>query len=539
MIKIEDQKIKYAAYRRKSTDDERQVLSLKSQKDEIEHRFPNMQMVEMLPESVSAFKPYKRPVFKQMMEMIEAGKVQGIVAWHPDRLSRNPMDAAQLIYFLDTGKLKDLKFCSYHFDNSPEGKMMLQIVMSQSKYSSDKLSKDVKRGMDTKATTSGYRPGHAPLGYLNSKTNIRGEETIFNDPVRFDLVKQVWQYALTGNYTASQILKIANEELHLTQSATRKRPQRSLYLSTLYRILGNPFYYGWYQWEGEWFEGKHQPMITEGEFNQVQRNLGRKGQPQSKGHLFAFTGLMRCGNCGAMITAEEKTKHQKNGNIHHYVYYRCTKKLNAKCPEKCIRLEELTKQIDTVLAGLHISEDFQKWAIHYLHELRKTEAQAQENALKAQQQKHSRVTKQLDNLLIKFTSPENEGQDLISDTDYKTLKSSLLKQKTELEESLQAQGRGIEEWIELSERTFNFARYARMWFEKGNLETKRAIFACLGSDLLLEKQRISFIMRKPFKFIFEGRPRAESELARLELPETAANIIDYRVLTQQFSLWSG
>ncbi len=539
MTKTDDSKIKYAAYRRKSTDDERQVLSLQSQKDEIVHRFPNMQTVEMPPESVSAFKPYKRPVFKQMLEMIEAGKVQGIVAWHPDRLSRNPMDAAQLIYFLDTGKLKDLKFCSYHFDNSPEGKMMLQIVMSQSKYSSDKLSKDVKRGMDTKATTSGYRPGHAPLGYSNSKTNIRGEETIFNDPARFDLVKQVWRYAITGNYTVPQILKIANEELHLTQPVTRKRLQRPLYLSTLYRILTNPFYYGWYQWEEEWFEGKHTPMITEDEFNQVQRNLGRKGQPQSKGHIFAFTGLMRCGNCGAMITAEEKTKHQKNGNVHHYVYYRCTKKLDTKCPEKCIRLEELTKQIDTVLAGLHISEEFQKWAIKYLHELRKTEAQAQESTLEASQQKHARVTKQLDNLLIKFTSPENEGQGLISDTDYKTLKSSLLKQKSDLEATLEAQGRGIEEWLELSERTFNFARYARTWFEKGDMETKRAIFACLGSDLLLEQQRISFILRKPFKFIFEGLPEAESELARLELPETGANIIDYRVLRLQFSLWSG
>jgi len=212
---------------------------------------------------------------------------------------------------------------------------------------------------------------------------------------------------------------------------------------------------------------------------------------------------------------------------------------SEKCQEKYIELEEFNKQIDTILSGLHILERFQKWAIFHLNEMRKQEAKAHQNSLEARQLKLSGVTKRLDNLLIKFTSPENEDQSLITDNDYKTLKNSLLKQKSELEQALKAQGQGIEEWLELSERTFNFARYARMWFEKGDLQTKRDIFACLDSDLLLEDKKISFILRKPFKFIFEGLPQAESELARLELPETTTNIIDYRVLTQQFSLWSG
>lgn len=90
----DNQIIKYASYRRKSTDDERQVLSLESQDGEIKTKFKNLKIVDLPSESVSAFKPYKRPVFKQMIEMIEAGKIQGIVAWHPDRLSRNPIDAA-------------------------------------------------------------------------------------------------------------------------------------------------------------------------------------------------------------------------------------------------------------------------------------------------------------------------------------------------------------------------------------------------------------------------------------------------------------
>ena len=352
----------YLQYCRKSTDDERQVLSLSSQKTEADKRFDNLKRIELPPESVSAFYPEKRPVFNDMIQRIKSGKANGIIAWHPDRLSRNPKDAAEIIYLLDIGLLKDLKFCSYHFDNSPEGKMMLQITMSQSKYSSDKLSKDVSRGLNDKATL-GWRPGSAPIGYINSKFKLKGEQTNDVDEERFALVRQMWDKLLSGNYTVPQIHKYATNELGLTHRAAGKRPERTLHLSTMYRIFNNPFYYGWYEWQkgsGNWIQGKHEPMITEEEFDRAQKILGKKGKPRPKKHRFAYTGLIRCGNCGAMITAEEKIKRQKNGNVHHYTYYHCTKKINPDCRERAIEVKTLSKQIDTILENLTISEKISK-----------------------------------------------------------------------------------------------------------------------------------------------------------------------------------
>src|SRR6266511_2978440 len=75
-----------------------------------------------------------------------------------DRLSRNEEDAAKLTYRVRKGIIKDLRFCSYHFVNSPEGIMMLQLALSQSQYFSAKLSKDVKRGIEQKLVR-GERPG--------------------------------------------------------------------------------------------------------------------------------------------------------------------------------------------------------------------------------------------------------------------------------------------------------------------------------------------------------------------------------------------
>ncbi|MDP2630348.1 MAG: recombinase family protein, partial [Candidatus Uhrbacteria bacterium] len=412
------------------------------------------------------------------------GEAQGIIAWHPDRLARNPMDAAQIIYLLDIGKLKDLKFCSYYFDNSPEGKMMLQITLSQSKYSSDKLSKDVKRGMDKKAS-AGKRPTRGPIGYLNTKTNLKGEQDFYSDPARFLLTKQLWDKMLTGNYSVPKI-KEYGDEIGLTQPPTRKLPERPLRVGMLYRTFTNPFYYGWYEWpEGSanWIKGTHEPMVTEEEFDRVQKILGRKGKQKPKKQNFAFTGLIHC-PCGGMITADEKYKRQKNGNVHHYIYYHCTKKIDKNCTQKAVRLEDLHEQIDDVLKKLTISSNFQQWALKYLHELRQNQAEAQEDTLAAKQKALLRVTQQIDNLVLKYTSPENVGGGLFTDHEYQSLKGRFMKEKIKLEDDLKNHGEQMEEWVELTEKTFNFARYARIWFKEGDVATKRAIFACLGSDLL-------------------------------------------------------
>jgi site-specific DNA recombinase len=531
----------YFLYCRKSTDEgDRQVLSLDSQMDEAIKRFGDLKIIKLPPESVSAFEPKKRPIFASMIARIRKGEAQGIIAWHPDRLSRNPIDAAEVVHLLDIGKLKDLKFCSYYFDNSPEGKMMLQITLSQSKYSSDKLSKDVKRGMDRKAE-SGWRPGRAPLGYLNSKTKLKGEQDIAVDPVRVGLMKQLFDHMLTGNYTAPALLEVANK-IGLTMPMTKNRVPRKLHLSELYRILSNPFYYGWYEWPKKsenWLKGKHQPIISEEQFNRIQRILGKPSQPRPHTRSFTFTGLMKCGSCGCAITAEEKVKNQKNGNVHNYVYYRCTKKRDRNCPEKTIELKEFNRQIDALLGKLTISETFKDWSIKYLYFLRKEEAATYKTLLQDKQKQLITITEQLDALLFKYASPENRDGEYINAQEYSRMKSSLLKEKSRIEDELNGQGKEKETWLEMSERTFNFARYASTWFEKGDEDVRRAIFACLGSSLILTNKKIEITLRKPFEMIFTRLPEARIEIQRLEPIEIPMNTTQFFMYNEQLPIWSG
>ncbi len=544
MTKNEDNKIKYFVYCRKSTDDkERQILSLPSQEEAMKSIAvqSKLNFIDAFREAKSAKAPDKRPVFAEMIRSIKIGKANGIICWELSRLARNPDEAGLIMGMLQRGEIKHIKTYGkdyYSDDNAVISSVEFGIA---NQFSRD-LAKNVRRGLRDKAKT-GWRPTRATLGYLNSKINLKGEQNLSNDSERFGSVKQLWQMMLTGNYTVPELLDFANGKLNLTQPATPQRPERKLTLNVLYHMFSNTFYYGWYDWKDEngnsiQIKGNHEPMIAEDEFWLAQKILGRKGRPKPTKHKFAFTGLIQC-PCGGMVTAEERYKKQKNGNVHHYVYYHCTKKIKPGCVEKAIEIKKLNEQIDGILKRLSISERFQDWAVKYLHEIRKTEARSQDESFVAKQKALTKLVEQQHNLLLKYTLPDNADGHLISDQDFESLKTRLFKEKSILEAELSVQGKAIDQWVELSERTFNFARYARLWFTKGDTETKRAIFSCLGSNFLLKDQKLAITMRKSFNFIFEGLSQAEQELERLEPVKTPAAIKDFESFSSKIPVMSG
>jgi len=517
--------LRYLIYCRKSSEaEDRQVLSIDSQISELKKLAErlNLTVVDIFTESRSAKSP-GRPVFNEMLKRINQGKAEGIICWKLDRLARNPIDGGQIIWMLQKGIIKHIQT----FDRGyfPEDNVLLMSVEfgMANQYVLD-LSKNVKRGLKTKAE-KGWYPAPTPLGYLNDRTKERGKREILKDPERFELVKKMWNLMLTGNYTPPKIADIANNEWGF------KTPKgRPLLRSTIYRLFSNPFYYGWFEYpvgSGNWYKGNHEPMVTQEEYNRIQILLGRKGKPRIKRHNFAFTGLIRCGECGAMVTAEEKNqiicskcKYKFSSNnrlecpkckipiekmqkptILHYVYYHCTKKIDRNCSQGSIEVKELEKQIYQYLSNIHISEEFKNWAIKYLKEESEKEVSSRENIFASQRRAYDNCLKKLDNLFQLKISPLNSNGSLLSDEEYAKQKTELMKEKARLEEILNDKEARVEKWLETGEKIFNFARYAQYWFTNGTSQEKAQILQALGSNLTLENKKLIIQLQKPLTAI--------------------------------------
>lgn len=347
--------IKYVLYARKSTEqDEKQALSIDSQIKEmlaIAER-ENLDIIDIRRESHSAKDSGQRPVFKEILEDIRRNRYNGILTWAPDRLSRNAGDLGSLVDLMDQKLLLQIRTYGQSFANSPNEKFLLMILCSQAKLENDNKSINVKRGLKTRVEM-GLWPAPAPTGYLKEKRMDRKCETLI-DPDRAPIIKQIFEKVAYEKWSGRKIYNWLKFDLNFKTLTGNK----NLTLSNIYLILQSPFYYGVFEYpkkSGNWYTGKHEPIITKELFDQVQEQV--KSQVlRVESKEFAFTKLMACGLCGSGICADEKFKKQKNGNIHRHVYYGCTKARDKNCKCGYINEIDLIKQFEDLLDTISIDE---------------------------------------------------------------------------------------------------------------------------------------------------------------------------------------
>lgn len=400
-------------YVRKSTDEEGyQVLSIEAQITELKEfaERENLEISEVFIEKKIAKIP-GRDIFNEMLSKIETSKLPvGILAWHPDRLSRNSIDGGRIIYLLDTGKLAGLKFPTFSFENTPAGKFFLSIALSNAKYYIDNLSENVQRGNRQKLRR-GEWPGQKPLGYIYDH-RLRN---IVPDPKSAKIVQKIFKNFSNGKYSLEAISQ------KLAQYGTTSRNGKPKSNSAIYNLLTNQLYIGIMKWKDEVYEGKYQTIISKETFDKIQTVLKQRGKPRKKKqrHNFPFCGLFHC-SCGATITAQWT---KGNGGL--YRYYRCTRKFGP-CQEKYIQEKELINQICQKLREIALPENWQKEMLDYLEEEERKENQAGENFTKKINQKLTEVQNKLDKLL------EGYLDGLIEEEDYKGKKEELIQQKITL-----------------------------------------------------------------------------------------------------------
>jgi len=469
--------MKYFLYARKSTDTEdKQILSIQSQLTEV-RQYATQQGLEIKQEFEEArtAKSPGRPIFDEMIKRIEKGEASGIIAWHPDRLARNSIDGGKVIYLVDTGKIVDLRFPTYRFDNSAQGKFMLNIIFGQSKYYVDNLSENTKRGIREKLRRGEY-PGFAPVGYLND-----GKGKIVIDNETAPLVQKLYALCAEGKYTLVELRKLAT-----ALGLVSKRVKRPLSFSNVHRILTNPFYSGFFLYKGEIFQGIHSPIIEKDLFDKVQEVLKFRSKPVlSKGQYFAFRGFIKCAECGCQITAEIQKSH---------VYYHCTKKRGPCSQSGFVREENLAQQVKEAILKVALDDGLFSQMVKEVERekllLDGDRALAKRNA----EIKLKEIEEKLKDLLDLFMD------NTISVEEYREKKAQLLSKKAELEKDpVGSNGK----WLEHFKNFLTLAHQATYIAAEANYEAQRDCLKIFCSNLKLVGATLLFSYRYPYKFFAE------------------------------------
>jgi len=496
--------IKYFIYARKSSESEdKQVASVPAQIKELRYlaKQMNLNVLEVLTEEKSAKAP-GRPVFNRMMVDIQQGKAQGIICWKLDRLARNPVDGGQIGWLLQQSIIQHIQ--TYQREYFPtDNVLMMNLEFGMANQFILDLSMNTKRGLRNKAE-EGWLPNKPPLGYLNNKYNLPDLSPIYNDPERFFLMRQLWDILLEKQCSINTLYQKALEIGLVTDKG------KPIARSKFYLLFKNPFYYGCFYWKDTLYSGKHSPMISKTEFDFVQKIISGNKPSFYNNHVFAFTGMIKCGECGAGITAENKTKHQKNGNVHHYTYYRCTKRIDQNCTQKTIRDINLERQIIEILDKIEIPSTFHQWAIKHLKEEQSKETVDRDEILKSQQKRLDTCIKKLDSIF------EMRMNNEIDADEYLQRKEKLLEEKQRYEQLIADTHHRVETWLEDAENLFSFAETAKQRFESGNLVVKREILACLGSNLTLLDRKLSIQLQEPLSIFTKYSPELKELHNRLE-----------------------
>ncbi|MDD2354333.1 MAG: recombinase family protein, partial [Patescibacteria group bacterium] len=333
-----DQTIKYALYCRKSTEDSsRQILSLDSQEKEMIKLAETLELdiAYTFRESKSAKKPDNRPQFSELINLIKRGKIQGVICWKIDRLSRNPIDSATIQWLLQQNNLKIIQTMERQYlpgDNAllfnVESGMANQYILD--------LSKNVKRGIRAKLEKGGW-PNLAPIGYLNK------DGKIIIDKARGKYIIKIFEMYKTGKYSVKEIAEI------LFKEGFRSRAGKKYHKSKIHKMLSESFYCGIMEKDGQLYEGKHEPLISKKLFDEVQKMLNKKAHIKKQNIPFAFRGILRCAKCGCLLTATKK-----KGRL---TYYYCTNGKNV-CEEHkgYIKEETLSSELNNVFNELIFDE---------------------------------------------------------------------------------------------------------------------------------------------------------------------------------------
>jgi site-specific DNA recombinase len=299
-----------------------------------------------------------RPALKEMLRDLREGRLNCVLAYKIDRLTRSVKDFHVLMDVFDRFGVKFVSVTQSLDTQNPMGRLLRNVLLDFAQFEREMTADRTRDKMHQRAQKGLWNGGNVPYGYAreNKKLIVHPEEAT---RLRY----------MFERFADSPSLSRLRDELHRRGWYTRScKPWSKMALD---HILRNPVYCGRIRFNEQQFEGAHEALIEENLFRRVQsvRRDRSHGATKLK-REFLLKGLVRCAVCDSVMTPHYTQKKNKDGLLNRIPYYRCTKTVhfgNAVCTVRHINAEHLESLVVGKLSELSQNEAYLKMSVAELN----------------------------------------------------------------------------------------------------------------------------------------------------------------------------
>jgi len=341
-----------AIYTRVSTDNqaEKEFSSCEAQEEKIRafiRSQNNWRVFKVYSDAGHTGANIKRPALQELLEDIKQKKIDIILAYKIDRLTRSPKNFYQMIEFFEQNDVSFISITERFDTSTPSGRLLRNIMLTFAQFERELASERTRDKMVERAKKGMWNGGIPPFGYKKESKKL------VIDKKEAEIIRLIFEtYIKTGSLVkVYELLKEKN---------IKNRNGNLFYKNVLGYLLRNPVYAGKIKYAGQIYQGIHEPIISEKLFELAQKIHKKKNKKFRVYRDFLFGGLINCKECGSKMTPCFTNKRPK-GKLKRYYYYRCTSTHHKDwqaCSTKQVSATRLERYILENLERISMDKDY-------------------------------------------------------------------------------------------------------------------------------------------------------------------------------------
>lgn len=346
-------------------------------------------------------------------------------------------------------------------------------------------SENVKRSYKYKLE-NGEIVGEAPLGYLNVRDE-QNKSNVIVDAERAPLIKRLFEEYATGLESTRTLTDKAK-----TWGLTSKRSGIPINKAHLHRLLANPFYYGEMLYKGKLYPHKYPPLVSKALFKQCQDILHGKNMESHRRYKcmskpFLFKGLIKCGQCGCLMTSDKKIK--KSGK--EYTYLFCSH-YKGNCTNKRVNENVILEQLSDIFKELTIPQKLAEAVREDAERAINLENEIHTKRIRELRTQYDNKQKQLLKLRILFLD------DKVTADEFREMSDTIKAEQENINEEMQYHIQADKHFDIAVSTILTLGKDLHKLFMSSKVDAKREILNFLLSNLKINDGKLSYTWNFPF-----------------------------------------